>query len=171
MGRCVGGGEALADTLDSSMGISTTPHTPPPHPPHLPLQSAVLGLGSWGIVTYCYVEPWGTEGAAAGFGLLSSWWLRRDLGRRGSMISENQDSSSCLHKFPAPGRPSEDLSYQKGILSGQLSKRGRAAFFLLWVPRAVSRDNHSIFLSAALSPPRAGGCLWAPVGEFSGLKP
>lgn len=167
MGRCVGGGEALADTLDSSMGISTTPHTPPPHPPHLPLQSAVLGLGSWGIVTYCYVEPWGTEGAAAGFGLLSSWWLRRDLGRRGSMISENQDSSSCLRKFPAPGRPSEDLSYQKGILSGQLSKRGRAAFFLLWVPRAMCPGTIIQSSCRQLSLPRELGAACGPLwGNF-----
>lgn len=35
-----------------------------------------MGLGSWDIVTYCQVGLWGTEGAVAGFDLLSSWYLR-----------------------------------------------------------------------------------------------
>lgn len=66
-GRSMGeGGKHSRVSLGSgelgSWGISPSPHTHSPKPPHLlPFWSSILGLSSWDIVTSCLVEPWGRE--------------------------------------------------------------------------------------------------------------
>lgn len=81
--------------LLGNLPLPTHPLSHPHNPPHLlPLWSAILGLGSWGIVT---LARWGS---VVGRGCCWFWPHKQLVAWVGlsqkSVLSENYDYSSCL---------------------------------------------------------------------------